>query len=91
VRVNGYGGARPRDPLLSKCRTDPIERWLFSAWQTGFTARGDPTSPSLVKNKRKTTGYVGQAARPPLSGGVKSVPYIDGLLAVKSLRLESSQ
>jgi hypothetical protein len=31
-------------------------------------ARGDPTSPDQQENKRQTTGYVGQAARPPSSG-----------------------
>src|ERR1700721_2788996 len=29
---------------------------------------GDPTSPSATTNGRKTTGYVGQAARPPPGG-----------------------
>ena len=32
------------------------------------TARGDPTSPDQQENKRQTTGYVGQAARPPCQG-----------------------
>jgi hypothetical protein len=31
-----------------------------------FAAREDPTSPSRRRNERKTTGYVGQAARPPI-------------------------
>ena len=33
-----------------------------------FAARGDPTSPNATANGRKTTGYVGQAARPPGQG-----------------------
>jgi hypothetical protein len=33
-----------------------------------FAARGDPTSPDQQENKRQTTGYVGQAARPPHQG-----------------------
>jgi len=33
-----------------------------------FAAREDPTSPSRRRNERKTTGYVGQAAHPPIQG-----------------------
>ncbi len=35
-----------------------------------FTAREDPTSPSQIRNERKTLGYVGQAARPPGFGAM---------------------
>jgi hypothetical protein len=37
-------------------------------FENAFAARGDPTSPSATTNGRKTTGYVGQAARPPSQG-----------------------
>ena len=40
-----------------------------------LAARRDPTSPSATTDGRKTTGHVGQAARPPYRGS--SPAYVD--------------
>jgi hypothetical protein len=65
-------GSRPRPAtarLCSKPRALP-EQWrkYTLGFENAFTARGDPTSPNATTNGRKTTGYVGQAARPPRRG-----------------------
>ena len=51
-------GLRPRDPL-----SEPGGLTL-----AGTTAREDPTSSVQTRNTPETTGYVGQAARPPGTG-----------------------
>jgi hypothetical protein len=52
-----------------KPRAFPNQGPKYTAgFENAFAARGDPTSPSATTNGRKTTGYVGQAARPPCQG-----------------------
>jgi hypothetical protein len=55
---------RPRStqPSLTRDETTPL------ASRTPSRRAGDPTSPNATTNGRKTTGYVGQAARPPRQG-----------------------
>jgi hypothetical protein len=62
-------GSRPRPAaagLLTKPRMfcNRGRKYPFGLRHV-LTARGDPTSPGRIRNERKTTGYVGQAARPP--------------------------
>ncbi len=59
-------GSRPRDPWFaeSKVFSYRANKLYFKAG-TVFAAREDPTSLGQTRNKRGSTGYVGQAARPP--------------------------
>jgi hypothetical protein len=59
-------GSRPRDPSLPKPSTFYVRGQKNTLELTHvLSAREDPTSPVLTRNGRNTTGYVGQAARPP--------------------------
>ena len=65
-------GSRPRPAAAGpfpKPRAFPNQGRKYTVgFENAFAARGDPTSPSATTNGRKTTGYVGQAARPPCQG-----------------------
>jgi hypothetical protein len=73
VRILHLAGRRatadPRDQLFSEPTTDQTRTSTYSDDTDLFAAREDPTSPCELENTRKTAGYVGQAARPPTSGG----------------------
>jgi hypothetical protein len=62
-------GSRPRDPWFPNPTALPDQKRKYAVgFGNAFTARGDPTSPNATTNGRQTTGYVGQAARPPRQG-----------------------
>src|SRR6202041_1132621 len=63
---------RDRVLAIHRCRSPQPslikDRKYTVGFENTFAARRDPTSPSATTNGRKTTGYVGQAARPPCQG-----------------------
>src|SRR5580692_5795093 len=70
--VARWEGSRPRPAVAGsfpKPAAFPCTKTKYTVgFENAFTARGDPTSASATTNGRKTTGYVGQAARPPRQG-----------------------
>jgi hypothetical protein len=57
----------PRDQLCARPIYSNVQVYENA---DAFAAREDPTSPVRTRNEPKSTGYVGQAARPPLRGGI---------------------